>query len=292
MGWFGDFWDDMTHFRFGGAIKDIGHGVSNLDDKVGDFWDSFTGASAQKKANKTNIQLQKNQQDWEERMSSSEVSRRVADLQNAGLNPMLSIMGMGSASTPNVAPARVESTREKPLSPVASALAARLQLAQLKNMAAERQRTVAETNLNDASAEKVRAETPNVASVQQANIASLQSSAAQSNAMVNEVASRIAKLEQEVKLTLAQTKGQEITNETAAKLKPLLVEQKRLENKATAAGIPEKEVRSQVAKMVGSGVSLYEKMPSTKIGEGIGRGVADFVDWISNEYRQSHKRKK
>lgn len=67
------------------------------------------GNSAQRAANRTNIMLNRENRDWMERMSNTEYQRAVADMQAAGLNPMLAV-SKGGASTPSNSAATVEPT--------------------------------------------------------------------------------------------------------------------------------------------------------------------------------------
>lgn len=63
--------------------------------------------SAQKKANKQNIALTREQMAWEERMSNTSWQRGKADMLAAGFNPMLAF-SQGGANTPTTSAARVE----------------------------------------------------------------------------------------------------------------------------------------------------------------------------------------
>lgn len=78
---------------------------------AGELAGSAINAHSQHKANRTNIQLQREQQQWEQMMSNTAVTRHADDIEKAGGNRALAFVNGSQASTPSVAPARVDAVR-------------------------------------------------------------------------------------------------------------------------------------------------------------------------------------
>jgi len=73
---------------------------------AGDLLGGLFGSSAQKRANRVNIMLARENRDFIKQMSNTSYQRAVTDLLGAGLNPMLAY-SQGGASTPNTSAANV-----------------------------------------------------------------------------------------------------------------------------------------------------------------------------------------
>lgn len=73
---------------------------------LGSLFGGSSARAAQESANRTNIKLQKDQLEWQEKMANTEWQRGTQDMLAAGMNPMLAF-SQGGASSPNVSAAQV-----------------------------------------------------------------------------------------------------------------------------------------------------------------------------------------
>lgn len=82
------------------TIGKIGKGLLSATPIIGDVVGGLLASDSQKKANETNLQIARENRQWQQQMSSTAHQREVADLKKAGINPLLTATGGPGASTP------------------------------------------------------------------------------------------------------------------------------------------------------------------------------------------------
>lgn len=212
----------------GGAIPFVGMGLD---------------AMAQHSANKTNKKIAREQMAFQERMSSTEMQRRVGDLQAAGLNPMLAGMNQQGASSAQGASTRVEPITRNTAS---SALAIQTQRANLENIAAQtkllaeqRRNVAADTNLKGVTATQTATNTQVLES------------------QIQKIAQEFKNLQVDYDISEQQLREKKLTNAQLEKMQPLLVEYQMAVNRGQQLGMTQKEIDQKFAEELGQASKYF-----------------------------------
>lgn len=219
-------------------------GASNL---LGGLLGSSSARKAQQRQNEWNLAVYREAREWDKNLADTEVQRRVQDMKNAGLNPMLAAGDGASSGSPappqGNAAGDIEGARMKASGisgAVQSALSAAMQKAQISQVTAQ-------TDLSLANADNVKADTRN--KLQSAD--QIKADIEKTREEVFEVRQRIANAIQAWRIGDVDEKLRHLSLEQQKQLQPLLLQAQALAVKARELQIPGLENLAQFEKSLG-----------------------------------------
>jgi len=206
----------------------------------GDILGGIFGSSAQKKANKANIQLQRENQDWLKMMSDTSYQRSTEDMLAAGLNPMLGF-SQGGASTPGSSAATVEPN---------------MAMSRATSSAATKAMQMAQIQLTSEQARKARVEADFGEAFNASNIPELAFRSTQESnrlsAEVDRIVEDIKNMEKSRELTKAQTQQALAQAQQLREMLPYLKNASDIQTKLQQYQVPSAKAESELWEKAGA----------------------------------------